>query len=1339
MADELVDNTISMGNYTYVFEGSNVADSKISVGDKTDGRWPALWEKGDVVGVFKADGTFVGSAAISDDYAGKNTARFTISSNVALSSGEPVHFVYPYSSDVKFSDGSFTASVPTEQIQKAKNSSAGVGDYSVAYSTAVYNGDRTSFVLSYANAYLKVNLLPGEFVGYSLHAVTLWSKGQKLSGKVSLAVEDCSLEVSEINDYVRTDLAQPVVMENGSTYSFWLSALPGDFTDKEVYAIVHMTKDEKTATLPVLLKTGELPDNSVTEITLKALAKSQSPEWYEPIETRYVAAYGKGWCYGPENTVLFSLNNQKIVDLKARGNFMKVTKPAYVRLVYANDQNVNYKSGIVFFDGAKDAHNGTSYIEHEVGDDYSVGVTIKKISNSAARGQIAGMLVMDAQKKGIWGINLWACTNAVSTVSYANGDIMTWNLGTGRIASEYDDWKVGGCYFQWGRPWAFAWSKDVLTEDLMLPADETGTLEKSAANPYSFMYQTGDPFDWYYGDGSRDDRSGDLDDLWGNPNPSSSVSQYSGAKSIYDPCPEGYMVVSPAVLAELENAEVVNGSNTSYLSYKGASWSLAGGYWGSKSTSSLDKISNAKYEAAYWSNSNSGAKGWLFSYCPSTGQKTYGRNRTGAFSVRCMVEVRDLPTVGGSGSPAPGPGGSTGGEIEDDDDQIPEDFEEEADDATTDPTGIFDYSKLAKADHPRLLCDAQGFKDLKAKVTTGRAQNKTLYKLHNEVLARAEKIVQTQRKVADSHSGASDHYVVVDNLLCCAYAYKLTGDPSYLAKVKTDIAKVSSWTKWDPYGLAIGEISMAMGLAYDWLYYDLDLETRKTAHKAMIDKGIKPMYSNNNNITIVGNWNQINLGGVSVASMAVYEKDKTLAVQQMEKAARGNLAGVTGIYSPNGNYSEGLGYWEYGGSFEVCYLSALEGVFGHTGGIKEVSGFMDSGEYAMYMHGTMNTAFSYNDGGPSTDPFLLTSWWFAAQKNNPDLIYCEKRRLDDPNDNSYKNTSITGSEMPYRLLAPMVVMLRNLDIDSRPVNAPTRQVWSGKGERPVVMVRRGWNFDSSDVFLGAVGGLADTWETSTTAHGHMDAGSFVFEAEGVRWSDDIMRPGYTNWSAALKAENPRIYTAQEGLLWDTFHVSNLCHSTIVAYANDGTVKGKLHSSDYYVDGYASLVKTIDEGGRQGGTFDMSAPMKGQVKSARRTIELVDGTDLVVTDEITALDALDCRLEWRMLSISSSEKVSDGVTLTNGNKSRKLTVTSSSATVTPVYMTWPTSKPTGDGWGVLNFHQEITDRTIAGWTVTVPKGQTVKFVTTLKKVSGGSSGTGTPGAGAGVLDDNPWTI
>ena len=640
-------------------------------------------------------------------------------------------------------------------------------------------------------------------------------------------------------------------------------------------------------------------------------------------------------------------------------------------------------------------------------------------------------------------------------------------------------------------------------------------------------------------------------------------------------------------------------------------------------------------------------------------------------------------------------------------------FVEEPDDPSEDLKQTFDYSVLKAKGHPRLLADESGFADLRKKVTVRRFRYPTLYGLHSEVMTRAKKIVDIDR----GFTSAGEHGVIVDNILACAYAYKMTGKSSFLAKVRSDVAKVCTFSSWNPGGLSIGELSFAVGIVYDWLYYDLSLDERTEIHKTLVERGIRPMYKNNRNIKITGNWNQINLGGVSVASLAIYEKDKKIAVQQIEKALKGNLGGVRRIYSPDGNYAEGLGYWEYGGNFQACFLSCLQEIFGHTAGIAEVDGFLESGEYALYMHGTMNTSFSYSDGGAYADPVLLTSWWFAAQNDDPTLAYREKMRLEDKEDEAYKNTPLDlEGRRYYRLLPAIIVAIRDFDIDSRSVNPPVKEVWSGQGEMPVVIVRHGWKFDGSDVYLGIKAGLANTWDTSLTSHGHMDAGSFVFEAEGVRWSDDIMRPPYGEWYAALrKAETPRKYNVQNGVMWDTFRVSNIGHSTIISHANDGSVKGKLHKTDYDVNGFASIDRVIDSLGRQGAVVNMTAPMKGQVKSARRTIELVGGTDLVVTDEITALDNLDCPIEWRILSRSTSKVVQDGVILKRDGKQRTLTASSSDCMIVPEYCSWKPEIPKDDNWGTyLEYEDEIRNRTIAGWTATVPKGQTVKFITILKK-------------------------
>lgn len=634
-------------------------------------------------------------------------------------------------------------------------------------------------------------------------------------------------------------------------------------------------------------------------------------------------------------------------------------------------------------------------------------------------------------------------------------------------------------------------------------------------------------------------------------------------------------------------------------------------------------------------------------------------------------------------------------------------FEEEPDDPSEDLVLTFDYSLLTKAGHPRLMIDEKGFKSLKEKVTVERFTHKTLTKLHNEVIARAGRTVETNRAFANT----DDHYLIVDNIVTCAYAYKMTGHAKYLTKCRNDLKTVCSFTHWDVSGLANGEISLAVAIAYDWLYHDLTLDERKKVRRALMDKAVLPM-SFYDATKHKGNWNSIKTSGVICAALACYEKDKARTRDFIEKCVNvENLPATINIYK-GGGYTEGLHYWDYGSSFEICMITCLEDIFGHSAGLMQVEGLLESGLLATYCHGTVNSQFGYSDGGGGDDRPLVSSWWFAAKNNDPEMMFVERFHIDK----WYKDTPMTGNngDLRYRLLAPMIAMVRDYDLDATELTPPSEKVFKCGGDMPLVIVRDGWNFDGTDTYLAIKTGLTNT------GHAHMDVGSFVFEADGERWSDDMMRPGYEDWFNALyDAGGNSGNSDQTAMRWDTFHISNLCHSTIVSYTNDGSVTGKHHSTDYYVDGFATVEQVMESGSRLGAVVDMSAPMKGQLKSARRTIELVDNSELVVTDEITALDNMDCRLEWRMLSIAGSSVSEDKteilVTGKKTGKTRRLTVTSSDDSVSPVLAAWETKCPHGtDNWCKPSFHEVIKNRTLVGWQVTIPQGKTVRFVTTLKK-------------------------
>ena len=144
--------------------------------------------------------------------------------------------------------------------------------------------------------------------------------------------------------------------------------------------------------------------------------------------------------------------------------------------------------------------------------------------------------------------------------------------------------------------------------------------------------------DWYFGK-SKADR---IDDLWGNPD---ATKGNTGSKSIYDPCPEGYMVMSPALADELlSNYKVDNSKKLYTLDYKSGTdkWGFAGGFYGNSSSGGRT-TSNIDYVAAYWTNSTSGADGYCMfvqvgNYSIEEPLVKTASGRIGAFQIRCMVD-----------------------------------------------------------------------------------------------------------------------------------------------------------------------------------------------------------------------------------------------------------------------------------------------------------------------------------------------------------------------------------------------------------------------------------------------------------------------------------------------------------------------------------------------------------------------------------------------------------------------------------------------------------------------------------------------------------------------------
>ena len=224
-------------------------------------------------------------------------------------------------------------------------------------------------------------------------------------------------------------------------------------------------------------------------------------------------------------------------------------------------------------------------------------------------------------------------------------------------------------------------------------------------------------------------------------------------------------------------------------------------------------------------------------------------------------------------------------------------------------------------------------------------------------------------------------------------------------------------------------------------------------------------------------------------------------------------------------------------------------------------------------------------------------------------------------------------------------------------------------------------------------------------------GSFVYESQGVRWSDDLKRPDYAGIENLTAAAGGSYWTmTQNSLRWDIFRMNNLSHSTLSFSNFDGSFS-KRYVTDHDVSGKATLVARYTDDASPGARMDLTPVYRGQARSVFRTLRIV-GDDLVITDEVTALEDSDARMMWRMLTPATVQSGSDAQTLSRNGKRLFLRAKSSSPSVAVSYTTWPAARPADwtarpAAWDDVN-----EGYTVAGYTATVPKGTTVTFTTTL---------------------------
>jgi len=501
-----------------------------------------------------------------------------------------------------------------------------------------------------------------------------------------------------------------------------------------------------------------------------------------------------------------------------------------------------------------------------------------------------------------------------------------------------------------------------------------------------------------------------------------------------------------------------------------------------------------------------------------------------------------------------------------------------------------------------------------------------------------------------------------------SYSYRKTGNVKFFTRAEQEMLHVAGFSDWNPsHFLDVAEMTMAVAIGYDWLYDQLSEESRKTIRTAIVEKGLNPslLPANSSWATGSNNWNQVCNAGMVFGALAVYEDHTDLAKKIIERAVTSTSLPMA-EYSPDGAYPEGYGYWGYGTSFHVMFLSAMEKAFGNYYNLPTTGGFLKTAGYLENMTGPTGVPFNYSDCGGSANT-NIAMFWFADRLKDPSVLWSEKYFL--------ANKTLPGD----RFMPSLLIWSAGLTVDE--ITQPAEKIWVGLGDNPVALMRSDWN-DKNAVFVGFKAG------SPYVNHGHMDVGSFVMDANGERWAMDFGMQDYNSLeSAGVDLWN----RAQNSERWTVFRYNNRAHNTL-------TVNDQLQ----IVNGNAVIKSSSSQADMMNAISDISAVYNGQLKKAVRGMAIVDNQYVTVRDEVETLNS-EAVIRWNLLT-SATVTITGAKTaelVKNGKKLILKVVEPASVTM----KTWSTVSPN-------TYDAANTGTIFTGFEVTIPANTTASITVLL---------------------------
>ncbi len=657
--------------------------TKTSLAPEADGSRPVLWKAGDMLGLFvneegaaMADAQNVVARLCEGSGSGHGYSNGSFAVDLAISASKTYDLCiyYPYIATAG-SVAEISHRIPAIQTQPSDSDSRHLGNsgafaYAEAQFTTPSNMDYydtpvVNFTMQHKTSTIHLSLTSADMAGWKVKSATVAApQGVYIAGDMKYTPANDQLTLTgNMSESITLNVPAGASLAADTPVDLFLVAFPTAIAGKELKIIYTLeAADASSVKVVTHARTVKAESNALAAGTVhvfnEVLPAADGDDWtYSTSDTFDLSAGGTANCYivsvpgkysfdatvigngqkgilTPVSTTFFHTETATIAPTQA--SLLWQTAPGLIK-------SVSFENGRIIFEKSADVEYGNALIA-----------------------------VQDASGTVLWSWHIW-CTEMGNLITYVSPtgayDGMDRNLGATWASSEKVTdaeqlKRTVGLFYQWGRkdpfigPKVFDAARSSKDTDLMYdingntvtrptaPAASGSagqSIQYTIKNPRTPIYTGGSTSgDWFAlsspMSGGGPAKRGYY--LWGNPlgYEYASSSKPTPVKTIYDPCPVGYMVPPMDFYNSFTKV-----SSTSYL---GFIMNVDGG--STQTWLPMASAMSSKTSAWSWVGDNIGYM-WTSSYGDASGTCARsirlgytgfnGLNNGYGFQVRCIQEI----------------------------------------------------------------------------------------------------------------------------------------------------------------------------------------------------------------------------------------------------------------------------------------------------------------------------------------------------------------------------------------------------------------------------------------------------------------------------------------------------------------------------------------------------------------------------------------------------------------------------------------------------------------------------------------------------------------------------